>query len=63
MVSAARSCRPRESRSVRQAGITHSSSRVRTAAHLKPGTAPSVRMARMRSSRLPTVRPLTAVSR
>ncbi len=63
IVSAARSCRPRRSRSVRQAGITKSRSTVRSAAHLKPGRLPSVRMVRRPSSRLPTVRPLTAVSR
>ena len=39
IVSAARSCRPRRSRSVRQAGMTNSRSRVRSAAHLKPGPA------------------------
>ena len=63
IVSAARSCRPRRSRSVRQAGTTNSRSRVRSAAHLKPGRLPSVRIVRMPSSRLPTVRPLIAVSR
>ena len=36
---------------------------VRSAAHLKPGGLPSVRIVRMPSSRLPTVRPLIAVSR
>jgi hypothetical protein len=46
-----------------QAGMTNSSRIVRTAAHLKPGTPPLVLIARMRSSRLPTVSPLIAVSR
>ena len=57
MVSEARSCRPRRSRSVSSGGITVSRIAVRTRAHRKPTRPPSVRIVLMPTSRFPTVNP------
>jgi hypothetical protein len=64
-VSAARSCRPRRSRSTSSAGMTHSSSSVRTADQPKPTGSPlrSTVTTLMPNSRFPIVKPPSAVPR
>lgn len=61
-VFAALSCRPRRSRSKTSGGMTASRSRVRSADQNNPTGRPSSRATRMRSRRLPRVKPVSAVS-
>jgi hypothetical protein len=61
MVSEARSCRPRRSRSVSSGGIAVSRIAVRTSAQRNPTRPPPVRIVLMPASRFPTVNPVVAV--